>query len=60
MPIHVSGNIVSTVHAIAEKASDMIKEDWGPLSLESWWRNCIFSVAVPLLIIYELVPQEFF
>jgi choline dehydrogenase-like flavoprotein len=29
MPIHVSGNIVGTVYAIAEKASDMIKEDWG-------------------------------
>jgi choline dehydrogenase-like flavoprotein len=29
MPIHVSGNIVATVYAIAEKASDMIKEDWG-------------------------------
>ncbi|KFY28000.1 hypothetical protein V493_03134 [Pseudogymnoascus sp. VKM F-4281 (FW-2241)] len=28
MPLHVSGNIVSTVYAIAEKASDMIKEDW--------------------------------
>jgi choline dehydrogenase-like flavoprotein len=29
MPIHISGNIVGTVYAIAEKASDMIKEDWG-------------------------------
>ncbi len=29
MPIHVSGNIVGTVYAIAEKASDMIKADWG-------------------------------
>ncbi|KFX92057.1 hypothetical protein O988_07453 [Pseudogymnoascus sp. VKM F-3808] len=29
MPLHVSGNIVSTVYAIAEKASDLIKEDWG-------------------------------
>ncbi|OBT76278.1 hypothetical protein VF21_03339 [Pseudogymnoascus sp. 05NY08] len=29
MPLHVSGNIVSSVYAIAEKASDMIKEDWG-------------------------------
>lgn len=28
MPLHVSGNIVSTVYAIAEKASDLIKEDW--------------------------------
>lgn len=29
MPLHVSGNIVATVYAIAEKASDLIKEDWG-------------------------------
>jgi choline dehydrogenase-like flavoprotein len=29
MPLHVSGNIVATVYAIAEKGSDMIKEDWG-------------------------------
>lgn len=29
MPLHVSGNIVSSVYAIAEKASDLIKEDWG-------------------------------
>jgi choline dehydrogenase-like flavoprotein len=28
-PNHVSGNIVSSVYAVAEKASDMIKEDWG-------------------------------
>jgi len=28
MPLHVSGNIVATVYAIAEKASDLIKEDW--------------------------------
>ena len=28
MPIHVSGNIQSTVYAIAEKASDMIKVEW--------------------------------
>ncbi|KAL5354417.1 hypothetical protein ACLOAV_000506 [Pseudogymnoascus australis] len=28
MPLHVSGNIVSSVYAIAEKASDLIKEDW--------------------------------
>ncbi|KAF2104220.1 alcohol oxidase [Rhizodiscina lignyota] len=27
-PAHVSGNIISTVYAIAEKAADMIKEDW--------------------------------
>ena len=29
MPLHVSGNIVATVYTIAEKASDLIKEDWG-------------------------------
>ena len=28
MPLHVSGNIVATVYAIAEKGSDLIKEDW--------------------------------
>jgi choline dehydrogenase-like flavoprotein len=28
-PNHVSGNIVSSVYAVAEKAADMIKEDWG-------------------------------
>lgn len=28
IPLHVSGNIVSTVYALAEKASDLIKEDW--------------------------------
>ena len=28
MPMHVSGNIQSTVYAIAEKASDMIKAEW--------------------------------
>lgn len=27
-PNHVSGNIVSSVYAVAEKASDIIKEDW--------------------------------
>ena len=27
-PNHVSGNIVSSVYAVAEKAADMIKEDW--------------------------------
>lgn len=26
-PVHVSGNILSTVYAVAEKAADMIKED---------------------------------
>jgi choline dehydrogenase-like flavoprotein len=34
MPIHVSGNIVCSVYAIAEKASDMIKRGLGPRSLE--------------------------
>ncbi|KKK19488.1 hypothetical protein ARAM_002937 [Aspergillus rambellii] len=28
-PNNVSGNIVSTVYAVAEKAADLIKEDWG-------------------------------
>ncbi|KFY06762.1 hypothetical protein V492_07762 [Pseudogymnoascus sp. VKM F-4246] len=28
MPVQISGNIVSSVYAIAEKASDLIKEDW--------------------------------
>ena len=27
-PNNVSGNIVSSVYAVAEKAADMIKEDW--------------------------------
>jgi choline dehydrogenase len=27
-PIHVQNNICSTVYAVAEKAADMIKEDW--------------------------------
>jgi choline dehydrogenase-like flavoprotein len=27
-PNHVSGNIVSSVYAVAEKAADIIKEDW--------------------------------
>lgn len=32
-PNNVSGNIVSSVYAVAEKAADLIKEDWdfGPL-----------------------------
>ncbi|KAH7346870.1 hypothetical protein BKA65DRAFT_478040 [Rhexocercosporidium sp. MPI-PUGE-AT-0058] len=29
IPLHVSGNIVATVYAIAEKGADLIKEDWG-------------------------------
>lgn len=29
IPLQVSGNIQSAVYAVAEKASDMIKEDWG-------------------------------
>lgn len=28
-PLHVGGNIVSTVYAVGEKAADMIKEEWG-------------------------------
>lgn len=28
MPLHVRGNIASAVYAIAERASDLIKEDW--------------------------------
>lgn len=27
-PNHVSGNIVSSVYAVAEKAADIIKDDW--------------------------------
>ena len=27
-PNHVSGNIVSSVYALAEKAADIIKDDW--------------------------------
>lgn len=27
-PNHVSGNIVSSVYALAEKAADVIKDDW--------------------------------
>lgn len=32
-PNNVSGNIVSSVYAVAEKAADMIKEDWECVSL---------------------------
>ncbi|KAH6721850.1 glucose-methanol-choline oxidoreductase, partial [Leptodontidium sp. MPI-SDFR-AT-0119] len=28
IPLHVSGNIVATVYALAEKGADLIKEDW--------------------------------
>lgn len=28
-PLHVGGNIVATVYAVAEKGADLIKEDWG-------------------------------
>jgi choline dehydrogenase-like flavoprotein len=28
-PNHVSGNCLSSVYAVAEKAADLIKEDWG-------------------------------
>ncbi|KAL7940044.1 hypothetical protein V8C42DRAFT_356502 [Trichoderma barbatum] len=28
MPLHVRGNIASSLYAIAERAADMIKEDW--------------------------------
>jgi choline dehydrogenase-like flavoprotein len=27
-PNHVSGNCLSSVYAVAEKAADLIKEDW--------------------------------
>ena len=29
IPLQVSGNIIGTVYAVAEKAADLIKEDWG-------------------------------
>jgi choline dehydrogenase-like flavoprotein len=29
IPLHVSGNIMSAVYAIAEKGAELIKEDWG-------------------------------
>lgn len=28
-PNHVSGNICSSVYTVAEKAADLVKEDWG-------------------------------
>lgn len=28
MPTHIAAHIVETVYAIAEKAADLIKEDW--------------------------------
>lgn len=28
-PLNVSGNIQSTVYAVAEMGADLIKEDWG-------------------------------
>lgn len=28
IPLHLSGNICALVYAIAEKAAEMIKEDW--------------------------------
>ena len=33
-PNHVSGNIVSSVYAVAEKAADLIKEDWDYAALD--------------------------
>jgi len=33
-PNHVSGNICSSVYAVAEKAADIIKEDYGYLALK--------------------------
>lgn len=34
-PNNVSGNIVSSVYAVAEKAADMIKEDWDFAALKA-------------------------
>ena len=31
-PSNISGNLVATVYAVAEKTADMIKEDWKPCS----------------------------
>jgi len=28
IPLHVSGNFISAVYALKEKASDLVKEDW--------------------------------
>ena len=33
-PNHVSGNIVSSVYMVAEKAADVIKEDWDYVALK--------------------------
>lgn len=33
-PNNVSGNIVSSVYALAEKAADMIKHDWDHAALK--------------------------
>jgi choline dehydrogenase-like flavoprotein len=34
-PNHVSGNCVSSVYAVAEKAADLIKADWEYAALSS-------------------------
>lgn len=34
-PNHVSGNCVSSVYAVAEKAADLIKEDWDHAALDA-------------------------
>jgi len=34
-PNHVSGNIVSSVYAVAEKAADMIKTEWDYAGLDT-------------------------
>jgi choline dehydrogenase-like flavoprotein len=35
MPLHIRGNICSSVYAIAERAADLIKEDWSRLNVTS-------------------------
>lgn len=35
-PNHVSGNICSSVYAVAEKAADIIKDDWQQASLRKY------------------------